>query len=728
MGKADLTAETFGWALACASQIHRIPLDLGIVSRQHPPPHSLDSLREALAALGLRTGVAAETPEGLCAGTGPAFLVWRTANDAATVAKSELVTDPASVAVADEPQSLSLVLLLARDGAPPLLLEPGSAEPREFAADELAARHTGLVLRFAPEPAPAADPDGMDAPKAFGFAWFVPELLKHRKIWGEVLLASFALQLVGLATPLFTQVVIDKVVVHQTLSTLAVIGIGLFVFLIFNAVMGWVRQYLVLHTGNRVDAVLGTHVFAHLFGLAPRYFEHRPTGVVVARLHGVETIREFVSGAAVSLLLDIPFLIVFLAVMFVYSWQLSLIAVGLLGAVALLSFLAAPAIRGRLNQQFLVGARNQAFLTEYVAGYETVKSLQMEPQLKARYGDCLADYLAAAFRTRQLSNTYSVAANALEQGMTLAILVVGAWLVMRNDGFTVGMLVAFQMFAGRLSQPLLRLVGLWQEFQQAGIAVKRLGDIMDAPAEPVSLLPRRGRGEGGRIDIEGIAFRYGPDRPWLYRDLSLAIAPGRCVALMGPSGSGKSTLAKLLQGFRFPEEGRILIDGADIRHLPANVLRAPFGVVPQETILFSGTLHDNLVLANPHASFEQVVQACKWAEIHDTIEAMPQGYQTEVGERGVGLSGGQKQRIAIARALLRQPRILIFDEATANLDAQTAKHFARTINKLKGQATMLFIAHQLPHGLQVDEVVTLGGTSAREGEAGTASSGQGSMA
>jgi subfamily B ATP-binding cassette protein HlyB/CyaB len=721
--KAGLSAEAFGWALACACQIHRIPFDPGLVLGQFPPPHTLDSLREALTALGLRSGVATERLDALAGTAGPLFLALR-AERGEDIAAPKADSEPEAVSGDAANETLALVLLLARDDAPPLLLEPGNAEPREFLHEELAARHAGLVLRFAPEPKPAADPDGDGAPNAFGFSWFVPELLKHKKVWGEVLLASFALQLVGLATPVFTQVVIDKVVVHQTLSTLAVIGIGLFVFLIFNAVMGWVRQYLVLHTGNRVDAVLGTHVFAHLFGLSPRYFEHRPTGVVVARLHGVDTIREFVSGAAVSLLLDIPFLIVFLAVMFAYSWQLSLIAVGLLGAVAVLSFLAAPAIRARLNRQFLVGARNQAFLTEYVAGYETVKSLQMEPQLKARYGDYLAEYLAAAFRTRQLSNTYSVAANGLEQAMTLAILVVGAWLVMQNDGFTVGMLVAFQMFAGRLSQPLLRLVGLWQEFQQAGIAVKRLGDIMDAPAEPVSLVPQRGRTAGGRIDIEAVAFRYASDRPWLYRDLSLVLAPGRCLALMGPSGSGKSTLAKLLQGFYFPEEGRILIDGTDIRHLPANALRAPFGVVPQETILFSGTLHDNLVLANPHASFEQVAQACKWAEIHATIEALPQGYQTEVGERGVGLSGGQKQRIAIARALLRQPRILIFDEATANLDAQTAEHFARTINKLKGKVTMLFIAHQLPRGLQVDETVILGGTGARMEVAGMATTGQ----
>ncbi len=495
---------------------------------------------------------------------------------------------------------------------------------------------------------------------------------------------------------------------HQTLSTLTVIGIGLFVFMVFSALMTWVRQYLVLHTGNRVDAVLGTRVSEHLFSLSPRYLERRATGVVVARLHGVETIREFVAGAAVTLLLDIPFLVVFLAIMFWYSWQLSLIAVVLLGAVTVLSLFVAPALRFRLNRQFLIGARNQAFLTEYVAGFETVKSLQMEPQLKSRYGDYLADYLAATFHARQLSNTYSVAANGLEQMMTLAILVAGAWLVMQNDGFTVGMLVAFQMFAGRLSQPLLRLVGLWQEFQQAGIAVKRLGDIMNAPAEPYSLIPQRTKPEGSSIAVESIAFRYGPDLPWLYRDLSLSLPPGRCLALMGPSGSGKSTLAKLLQGFYLPEAGRITLDGRDLRHLAANELRSYFGVVPQETILFSGTLYDNLILANPRASFDQVVQACKWAEIHDTIEKLPKGYQTEVGERGVGLSGGQKQRIAIARALLKQPRILIFDEATANLDHHTAEHFARTIDRLRGKVTILFIAHQLPKGLQVDEVLTLG--------------------
>lgn len=307
--------------------------------------------------------------------------------------------------------------------------------------------------------------------------------------------------------------------------------------------------------------------------------------------------------------------------------------------------------------------------------------------------------------------------------MTLLILLVGAWIVMNPSAeaatgkaavFTIGMLVAFQMFAGKLSQPMMRLVGLWQQFQQASLAVARLGDLMNAPVEPYSLTPgRQGAGQG-RIEIDRIAFRYADDLPYLYENLSLDIEPGRTIALMGPSGSGKSTLAKLLQGFYWPTNGQIKLDGIDIRHLSANELRTTFGVVPQETVLFSGTIYDNLALANPHASFEQVVQACKMAEIHATVEALPQGYQTPIGERGAGLSGGQKQRLAIARALLKRPKVLIFDEATSALDAETAEHFARTINGLKGKVTMVFITHALPKALRVDEVIHLGRDGARQ--------------
>jgi subfamily B ATP-binding cassette protein HlyB/CyaB len=339
---------------------------------------------------------------------------------------------------------------------------------------------------------------------------------------------------------------------------------------------------------------------------------------------------------------------------------------------------------------------------------ETVKALQMEPQLESRYGDYLATYLGATYQTRSLANAYQTVSNTLEQVQTLTILVVGALLVMNNDGFTIGMLVAFQMLAQRLSQPVLRIAGLYQEFQQASIAVKRLADLMDCPPEPHTLIPsRRGQAQG-RIEVKGLGFRYAETAPWLYRGFNLIIPSGKTVALMGASGCGKSTLAKLLLGFVMPGEGAIRIDGIDTRFLAANELRAAFGVVPQETVLFSGTVYDNLISAAPHASFEDVETACRMAEIHDHIQGLAQGYQTKIGEKGAGLSGGQKQRIAIARALLRRPKILIFDEATSNLDPFTAESFASTVNRLKGQATMIFIAHQLPRGLQVDRVLRLG--------------------
>jgi subfamily B ATP-binding cassette protein HlyB/CyaB len=463
----------------------------------------------------------------------------------------------------------------------------------------------------------------------------------------------------------------------------------------------------VLHTGNRVDAVLGASVFERLFKLPPMYFQHRPTGVIAARLHGVETIREFVASAAVTLVLDLPFLLVFVAIMFFYSVTLTLIVLAILSVIVVLSMVVAPMFQSRLQAQFLLGARNQAFLTEYVGGLETVKSLQLEPQLNSRYSGYLSAYLRAGFVTKQLANSYNTASNLLEQLMTLSILGIGAYTVMNDSTFTIGMLVAFQMFSGRLSQPVLRLVGLWQQFQQARLSVDRLGDLMNAPVEPYSLVPARNTARQGLVQIEQLAFKYGEHLPLVYENLSLTIQPGHAIGIMGPSGCGKSTLAKLLQGFYQPSTGRILIDGVDIRYLSANELRSYFGVVPQETTLFSGTIFDNLQMASPDATFAQITAACRMAEIHDVIEALPQGYQTEIGERGAGLSGGQKQRVAIARALLKRPNILVFDEATSALDGPTAEQFAHTINSLRGKVTLIFITHALPKGLKVDAVFRL---------------------
>ena len=691
------------WLLGSLCSLYRIPLDPKLVEQDFPPPHSLATFHEAARALGFKTGHSPHPAD------------WQKLPLPAIAFLRAVPENSADEAVPTIP-----VLILKTDGHKLLYFRAGSQAPETITAAEASSQFEPELI-LASREASGTNKDG-EIPgfevekKEFGFRWFIPELLKHKTIWRDVLLASLAIQLVGLATPLFTQVIIDKVVVHQTHSTLIVLGIGLVMFMLFTSGMSWLRQYLVLHTGNRIDAVLGSQVFRHLLRLPLPYFEQRPTGTLVARLHGVETIREFVSGAAVTLVLDFPFLLIFLAVMFAYSWQLSLIAVSLLGTIAFISFLVAPVFRDKLNHQFMLGARNQSFLTEYVSGMATVKSLQMEADIDKKYGDFLAQYLAAGFSTKQVGNTYNVISNGLEQVMTLAILIVGALLVMQNDGFTVGMLVAFQMFAGRMSQPLLRLVGLWQEFQQANIAVKRLGDILDMPQEPHTLTPTRENQGPGRIDLSHLAFRYSEHHPWLYRNLSLTLKPGHLTVLMGPSGCGKSTLAKLLLGFYQPNEGQINLDGKDIRYLAANELRQTFGVVPQETVLFAGTLYDNLVMAHPHASFEDVIQACKAAEIHEVIETLNDGYQTEIGERGTGLSGGQRQRIAIARALLKRPKILVFDEAVSNLDTQTAEHFARTINKLKGKVTMLFITHQIPRGLAVDEVIELGTKTTRQME------------
>ena len=683
------------WALQALATLHQRPFDAALVARQFPPPHDESILIHAARQLGFRAAPLDAAGHSLATLPLPALLRLHPSHSS----------------------SFALLLRVEHDVA--VWLQQGEHDPVQLPIVEVTAAFDGRCYLFKPDDAPLTDPDAARAAPAFGFRWFIPELLKHRKVWREVLGASLVLQLLALGLPLFTQAIIDKVVVHRTESTLVALSIGMGVFMLFTALLSWVRQFLILHTGNRVDAVLGADAFRHLLRLPVSYFQHRPTGVVAARLNGVESIREFIASAAIGLMLDLPFLLICLAVMFWYSAPLTFIVLGVLCVIALLSLLVAPLFRSRLNQQFLLGARNQAFLTEYIAGFETVKSLQLEPQLEKRYADYLAAYLQSGFLTRQIANSYQVTANTLEQMMTLLVLVGGAWLVMHPDqagiaageasAFTVGMLVAFQMFAGRLSQPMLRMVGLWQQFQQARLAVQRLGDVMNAPCEPYSLVPARALRPRGEIELEAASFRYGPDLPPLYSNVHLRIEAGETIAIMGPSGCGKSTLTKLLLGFYRPSEGRVLLDGIDVSHLSANELRSAFGVVPQDTVLFSGSVYDNLVLANPCATFEQVVQATRMAELHDVIQALPKGYQTEIGERGAGLSGGQKQRLAIARALLKNPRILIFDEATSALDPPTAEAFARTVNQLKGKVTMLFVSHALPRNLQVDEIFVIGG-------------------
>ncbi len=692
------------WALGSLSALHQRDFSETLLAHEFPGEGTEALLIQAARALGFHTKSVAITAEELARLPLPLLVALKPA---------DLQADPSDV---------QLALITAATPEHLVVFAAGTNTPQNLSVAQLAKEFTGTAWLLAPNIEAPQDADSqMDShagtastpagtTRRFNFAWFRPELLRHRKVWRDVLLASLALQIVALSTPLFTQAIIDKVVVHRTETTLMAIGAVMVIFLLFNAILSWGRQYLVLHTGNRVDAVLGAAVWDHLLKLPTSYFQQRPIGVVAARLHAVENIREFVSGAAISLILDLPFLVICLGIMLWYSVTLTAICVGLLLIIGIASLVMAPIFQRQLNDQFLLGARNQAFVTEHIAGFETIKTLQMEPQLRQRYSGYLATFLASGFKTKQIGNTYNTFATTVEQAMTLLVLIVGAYTVMTDPQFTIGMLVAFQMFAGKLSQPVLRLVGLWTQFQQASLSVERLGDVMNAPVEPYSLMPQRQNNGPGKLRITDLGFRYGPERPMLYSGLNLSLEPGQSIAIMGPSGSGKSTLAKLLLGFYPVTQGTIQLDGIDIRHLSANELRTWFGVVPQETVLFSGTILANLQAGNPSATLAQAVQACQMAGVHEVVEQLPQGYQTEIGERGVGLSGGQKQRLAIARALLKRPRILIFDEATSALDHDTAEAFAQTINQLKGKVTLLFITHAMPKSLRVDAVLHINQT------------------
>ena len=693
---AALAAGDVLWALGSLCNLHRQPFDAAAFARRTPPPHRVSTLVDALAASGFEASVVRATVAALARAPMPCVALMRSPRGEAAQAD-----DPATVTQALRP---ALVVSAARGRV--VWFAAGSRAPCESGAEAFArgASGTAILVR---RPAGVAGDDAGDEPRRpFGFSTVLTELARHRGIVRDVLAASLALNLAALALPLASQAIIDKVIVNQATGTLAVVACALALLIGFSALLSWLRQYLVVHTGTRVDAVLGSRVYAHLLQVPPGYFERRPVGVLVARLNGVETIREFLTGAAVTVALDVPFALVFVAVMALYSTPLTLVALVAIAGLAALSLAVAPPLQRRLNEQFTTGARAQALATESLTGIETVKALELERAFARRYDDALAAYLHAGFSTRQLANGYQAASGALEQAMTAAILCTGAWLVMRGDDFTIGMLVAFQMLAARVSQPVLRLAGLWQHFQQAAIAVRRLADIMDVPAEPqagVALAP----GGAARLTFSSVGFRHG-DAAWVLRGVNLDVAPGECVVVTGPSGCGKSTLCRLASGFAFATEGSVRLDGRDTRTLAADTLRGALGVVPQDTVLFAGTVLDNLLLGHAHASQADVEAASRRAGVHDAIAALPDGYRTRVGERGVGLSGGQKQRIAIARALLRSPRLLLLDEPMSQLDAAAAAEVARAISALKGTTTIVVVSHVVPPTLAADRIVDLG--------------------
>ncbi len=543
--------------------------------------------------------------------------------------------------------------------------------------------------------------------RAFNFRWFIPEILKYKKLLGEVLVASFFIQLFALVTPLFFQVVVDKVLVHEGLTTLNVLAIGLLVVSLFEVLLGALRAYLFSHTATRIDVLLGTKLFRHVMALPLGYFGSRRVGDTVARVRELESVRNFLTGSALTLVIDLVFTTVFLGVMYYYSPTLTYIVLGAIPCYLLLSVLVTPALRSRLHEKFNRGAENQAFLVESVSGVETLKSMAVEPQIQRRWEEQLAGYVSASFRATNLGNIASQSAGLINKVTTVLILWIGARLVIKGE-LTVGQLVAFNMLAGRVSQPVLRLVQLWQDFQQAGISVQRLGDILNTRTE-LGFNPNRGTLPQlqGAIHFDHVSFRYRADGPEVLADVSLVIPAGQVVGVVGRSGSGKSTLAKLIQRMYVPERGRVLVDGVDLALVEPAWLRRQVGVVLQENVLFNHTVRENIALSDPGIPMEAVLAAAKVAGAHEFILELSEGYDTVVGEHGSNLSGGQRQRIAIARALLSNPKILIFDEATSALDYESERAIQNNMQAIAKGRTVVIIAHRLSTVRRADRILVL---------------------
>ena len=549
----------------------------------------------------------------------------------------------------------------------------------------------------------------MDVARRFDITWFLGAIHKYRRLLGEVLVASFFLQLFGLISPLFFQVVIDKVLVHRSLSTLDVLVIGLLAISAFETVVAILRTYLFSHTTNRIDVELGARLFHHLLALPMAYFQARRVGDSVARVRELENIRNFLTSSALTLVVDLFFTFVFLAVMFFYAPMLTWIVLGSLPVYVAISGAVTPLFRRRLDEKFQRGAENQAFLVESVTGIETLKAMAVEPQMQRRWEEQLAGYVSASFRVLSLGNTASQVVQFVSKVVTASILYFGAKLVI-DGSLSVGELVAFNILASRVSAPVLRLAQMWQDFHQARLSVQRLGDILNTTAES-TYMPGRARLpviQGG-IRFDHVGFRYRLDGQQVLHDVTFDIPAGQTVGIVGPSGSGKSTFAKLVQRLYVPESGRVLVDGMDLALADPAWLRRQIGVVLQENVLFNRSVRDNIALADPAMSMERVVAAARLAGAHDFILELAEGYDTIVGERGSTLSGGQRQRIAIARALVTNPRILIFDEATSALDYESERIIQENMREIVKGRTVLVIAHRLSTVRAMDRIVTLEG-------------------
>ena len=574
-----------------------------------------------------------------------------------------------------------------------VIMDPYLERPAQVDLARLLSVWTGEVILLAHRP--RQKDLQSELAKQFNLIWFLPVFWKFRRSFAEIIGSSFLLQLLGLLTPLFFQVIIDKVLVHQSVSTLNVLCAGMFFAYLFQVGMTYLRGYLVSHTTNKIDVVLATRLYRHISALPLRFFELRRVGETVARVRELENIRSFITGTSLTLVLDTVFALVYIVAMFFYSSLLGALVLLSLPVFVVLTAVFTPIIKKQLFVRFGALTDNYSMLVESVTGIETIKSMALEPQFNRKWEQSLARFVKLSFATATTTNLYQSLGQFCQLMVTLAVLWLGAGQVMAGN-LSVGQLVAFNMLAGQVTQPVLRLVNLWRTFQEAKLSVDRLGDLLNTPAEPAFNLNRTTLAKvQGEIEFDRVSFRYQADGSDVLKQVSFRIAAGQRVGIVGASGSGKSTLMKLVQRLYVPESGRVLVDGIDTSQVEPSWLRQQIGFVLQESFLFNGTIAENIAMPLAGATREAVEQAAELAGAHEFIRELPEGYDTQVGERGSSLSGGQRQRVAVARALISQPRILIFDEATSSLDYEAERRILENLDRISQGRTVLMIAHRL---------------------------------
>ncbi|HGY5549774.1 MAG TPA: peptidase domain-containing ABC transporter, partial [Prochlorococcus sp.] len=544
--------------------------------------------------------------------------------------------------------------------------------------------------------------------QAFGPSWFWPALQRYRGVLVQVLIAGFVVQLFTLANPLLIQVIIDKVINQRSLDTLQVLGFALVIVTVLEGILGSLKTFLFAETTNRIDQRLGAEVIDHLLRLPLGYFDKRPVGELGSRISELEKIRNFLTGQALTTLLDAAFSVIYIVVMVIYSWVLTLIALAVLPIQVGLTLLGAPLFRRQYRQAAEENAKTQSHLVEVLTGIQTVKAQNVEMISRWKWQDRYGRYISRTFEKTISGTALSQTSQVLQKISQLLVLWVGASMVLANE-LTLGQLIAFRIISGYVTQPLLRLSTIWQSIQELRVSFERLADVIDTPQESneldkgkVPLPPLQ-----GDVSFEDLSFSFNKSTAPVLKDINLNIKDGTFVGIVGQSGSGKSTLVKLLPRLYSPDQGRILIDGYDIDKVELYSLRRQIGIVPQDPLLFSGSISENIALTHPDADSDEIIMAAKLAVAHDFIMTMPSGYSTPVGERGSNLSGGQRQRIAIARTLLSNPKLLVMDEATSALDYETERKVCDNLVNALHDCTVFFITHRLTTVRRADVIVVM---------------------